>query len=610
MLLKINRNQVLQDLLAQECTQGTKTITIDDSGSKHFIVSGENGETFEVKGSYYLANLLQEIWLGDGQLDTDKVTMKPLQRIDYLMNNHYWHVLTRRMNAENILANLFDEKRSSEQSYLYVPAADREGLAYYRRISEPYTNIEIIELPEPPYHSDLLKQIDEKPGLLALKYDAQTDQPLPYVVPGGRFNEMYGWDSYFIGLGLMAHDQYELARGMLENIAYQIKYYGKMLNANRSYYLTRSQPPFYTPYLAAFYRQYADRLPENWLAEHLAIAIEEYQHVWQNPATHYFADIGLNHYFDEGVGRPKETEAGHFRMILQQFADKLGMNWQDFEREYDSGSLKSPELDIYFQHDRAMRESGHDTTTRLDDVCADTACVDLNAILYRVEVDIAQLLLEYYPQGFEYKGNLYQYDDFFEYAQARYAAMQKYLWNEADGTFYDYNVKTQQQNRFVSATNLFPLWAKACSPIQAKRMVASQLPQLLRAGGIASTAPLSGSHDMERQWDYPYGWAPHQILIWEGLANFGFIDEMHQAVYAWVRTIVRATVEYNGLIPEKFNVEYSSHKTDVEYGNVGAVFDYVPAGGFGWTNASLILGIAKLTAEQRDELNALADSTP
>ena len=114
------------------------------------------------------------------------------------------------------------------------------------------------------------------------------------VVPGGRFNEMYGWDSYFIGLGLMAHDRYDLAKGMLENIAYQIKYYGKMLNANRSYYLTRSQPPFYTPYLSAFYRRYRDRLSESWLDEHLGIAIDEYLNVWMNPQTHLFADIGLN----------------------------------------------------------------------------------------------------------------------------------------------------------------------------------------------------------------------------------------------------------------------------------------------------------------------------
>ncbi len=103
MLLKINRDQVLQDLLAQECTQGTKTITIDDHGKKSFTVQGDNGETFEVKGSYYLANLLQEIWLGNGELNTDNVQMKPLQRIDYLMNTHYWNVLSRRMNAETCL---------------------------------------------------------------------------------------------------------------------------------------------------------------------------------------------------------------------------------------------------------------------------------------------------------------------------------------------------------------------------------------------------------------------------------------------------------------------------------------------------------------------------
>lgn len=608
--MRINREQVLADLLAQECTQGTKTITVDDQGKKSFTVQGDNGETLTVNGTYYLANLLQEVWLGKGELDTDKVWMKPLERVDYLMKTHYWHVLMRRMNAENILANVFDEKRSSDKAYVYVLQADTDGLAYYREITANNPQIEIIPLPAPPFSAELLAQIDEKAGLLALKYDAQTKQPLPYVVPGGRFNEMYGWDSYFIGLGLMAHDQFELARGMLENLAYQIKYYGMMLNANRSYYLTRSQPPFYTPYLSAFYRRYADKLPENWLVEHLGIAIDEYEQVWQNPNTHYFADIGLNHYFDTGIGRPKETEAGHFRIIMQQFADKHGMSVEAFERAYDTGEVKDAELDRYFQHDRAMRESGHDTTTRLDDVCADTACVDLNAILYRVEAEIAQLLLEYYPQGFEHRGKVYQYDDFFEYAEQRYTAMQKYLWNEEDGTFYDYNARTQQQNRLVSATNLLPMWARACNPIQAKRMVETQLPQLLCAGGIASTAKLAQAEGaMERQWDFPYGWAPHQILIWEGLHHFGFENEMHQAVYAWVQMIVRATVEYNGLIPEKFNVVQGSHKTNVEYGNVGAVFDYVPAGGFGWTNASLVLGIAKLTPAQRDELNALADST-
>ena len=606
--MRINQAEVLQSLLAQEDSDGSRTITIDDTGPKHYTVNGEHGKTLEVKGTYYLANLLQEVWLGNGTLDAEKVFMKPLARVDYLMKNHYWQVLSRRMDAQNILATLVDEKRSSDKAYLYVPAADSDGLAYYRRITAAYPQIEIIELPAPPFSAELLAEIDEKPGLLALKYDAQSGEPLPYVVPGGRFNEMYGWDSYFIALGLMAHDQYDLAKGMLENTAYQIKYYGKMLNANRSYYLTRSQPPFYTPYLSAFYRHYAERLSEAWLREHLGIAIDEYQNVWMNPQTHLFADIGLNRYFDEGCGRPKETEPGHFNFILKQYAEQHGVSVEELERAYDAGEIRDSGLDRYFVHDRAMRESGHDTTTRLDDVCADTACVDLNAILYRVETDIAGLMADYFPQGFTHNGTHHTAEAWQEKAAARYEAVQQYLWNEADGTFYDYNVAQQAHNPFVSATNLLPLWAGLCSPSQAERTVKSQLPRLLSAGGIASTAPIgTETKGPERQWDYPYGWAPHQILIWEGLQRYGFENEMHTAAHAWVQMIVRATIEYNGLIPEKFNVEKGSHKTDVEYGNVGAVFEYVPAGGFGWTNASLVLGIAQLTDAQRAELDALAD---
>ena len=340
----------------------------------------------------------------------------------------------------------------------------------------------------------------------------------------------------------------------------------------------------------------------------MGIAIDEYLDVWMNPQTHLFADIGLNRYFDEGRGRPKETETGHFDFILNRFAACHGISAQELEQAYDGGKIQDSELDRYFVHDRAMRESGHDTTTRLDDVCADTACVDLNAILYRVETDIAALLDDYYPQGFTRNGEVHTAAGWREKAQARRRAVQQYLWNEEHGTFYDYNVSRGSQNHFVSATNLFPLWAGLCSREQAEKTVKSQLPALLCRGGIASTAPISAEiSGPERQWDYPYGWAPHQILIWEGLERYGFKEEMQRAAFAWVGMIIRATVEYNGLIPEKFNVEKGSHKTDVEYGNVGAIFDYVPQGGFGWTNASLVLGIARLTDAQKAELNALAD---
>lgn len=608
MKLHTDREATLTALLAQEDTDGSKTITIEDTGPKHFTVRGRDGQTLEVKGTYRLANLLQELWLSkDGEIDSALVELKPLARIDHLMRHHYWATLTRRIDEAGVLKTLTDEKRSSEKQYLYVPEADTESLAYYRRITEKHPNIEVATVPA-TLTPEYLESIEYKPGLLALKVDAETGQPAPYVVPGGRFNEMYGWDSYFIGLGLIAHDQFELARGMLENLAYQIKYYGRMLNANRSYYLSRSQPPFYTPYLRTFLEAYEDRVATDWIREHLGIAISEYENVWMNPRTHLTA-TGLSRYFGEGKGRPKETEPGHFDFELKKYADRHGLDVREFERRYDSGEIIEPELDTYFVHDRSMRESGLDTTTRFDNLCASLACVDLNSILYRVEMDLATLIDLYTGGEFIWRGRTYTAAYWRTQAEKRRQLMKEFLWNEQDGTWYDYNIDTEAQQPFVSASNLLPLWAGAATTEEARRAVASQLPQLLRSGGIASTGPVDKTNQPgpERQWDAPYGWAPHQIMIWEGLKRYGFEAEARQAAFAWLRMLVRAAVEYNGLITEKFNVEKQSHKVNAEYGNVGALFEYVPAGGFGWTNTSFLLGLDYLSAEQKAELDALAD---
>ena len=185
--------------------------------------------------------------------------------------------------------------------------------------------------------------------------------------------------------------------------------------------------------------------------------------------------------------------------------------------------------------------------------------------------------------------------------------MNDYLWHEAEGTFYDFNTVKGAPQPFLSATNLLPLWAGCCTPAQAEKLVRTQLPQLLQVGGIMSAQVCSDAPGPERQWDGPYGWAPHQILIWEGLQRYGYADEAAEAAFAWLKMLVRATVEYNGLITEKFNVQKASHKVDAEYGNVGAAFEYVPAGGFGWTNASFLLGQHYLSEAQKQVLNRLAD---
>lgn len=608
MKLCIDRNATLQALLAQEDTDGSRTITIDDRGPRRFTVHGRDGASLTVSGTYRLGNLLQECWLcTNGQIDSRLINMPPLARMDHLMRHHYWPALTRRTDADGLLHTLADEKRSSKRHYLYVPAEDRAGLAYYRRISAAHKNIEVIALPA-RLDQAAWQRIEQQPGLLALKYDADRDEALPYVVPGGRFNEMYGWDSHFIALGLLEHGQYGLVQAMLENMAYQIRHYGKLLNANRSYYLSRSQPPFYTPCLRALVQAGGAALSTQWLKEHLAMAITEYQQVWMNPATR-LTPTGLSRYFDEAQGRPRETEAGHFDAALRPYAERHGLDIRDFEQRYDRHEIRQPELDAYFIHDRSMRESGLDTTSRLVNCCASLACVDLNSILFRVESDIAWLIDNCFGGKLLLQGQQQSADSWRARAAHRQALMNRYLWDEAEGCFHDYRIDRHARQPFVSASNLLPLWAGCCSPEQAQRLVSGQLPLLMNPGGIASTGPLPLQPGQpKRQWDYPYGWAPHQIMIWEGLARHGYAGLASEAAFAWMQLLVRTAVDHNGLIPEKFDVARATHQIDAEYGNVGTCFEYLPAGGFGWTNSSFLLGLKYLDAAQRSALDRLGDA--
>ncbi|MDO4233011.1 MAG: trehalase family glycosidase, partial [Lautropia sp.] len=336
---------------------------------------------------------------------------------------------------------------------------------------------------------------------------------------------------------------------------------------------------------------------------------------------------------------------GHFDFELKKYADKHGLDVREFERRYDAGEITEPELDAYFVHDRSMRESGLDTTTRFDNCCADLACVDLNSILYRVETDLAALIEQYAEGNFSpastaahaargaghgttskpatsapvgnsasafiantdaiHASTARTAEEFQQRAARRQALMTQYLWNDAEGSWHDYNVRTGKPQPFPNASDLLPLWAGCCTADQAARTVANVLPKLLRKGGIASTAPIANKHaGPDRQWDYPYGWAPHQIMIWEGLKNYGFGQQAGEAAFAWLNMLVRAAVDYNGLITEKFNVEAASHKVDAEYGNVGARFSYIPTGGFGWTNTSFLLGLKYLDDNQKAQLNA------
>ncbi|WP_046743710.1 trehalase family glycosidase [Kordia zhangzhouensis] len=609
MKLEIDVKTTMQALLSSEDTTGSYTITVEDTGSKKFQLIAKDGTVISVFGTYHLGNLLQELAIAQSdEIEIDYIFEEPITRLSRIIKEHHWNVLTRKMDAEGLLKVLEDEKMQGDKLYVYVPESDPIAFDFYQKITKNHQNISLEIIPE-KMTGRYLKTLHENPGILTLSFDKISGESAPFVVPGGRFNEMYGWDSYFIGIGLMIDDEFDVTKGMIDNLEYQIVHYGKILNANRNYYLSRSQPPFFTSFVREFYEKYKNKLSKSWLYQKLTTAIKEYHNVWMRPNLR-LTENKLNRYYGEGTGIPMETEKGHFDFILKKYAKKHEKSIADFTELYRKGVILEPELDLYFIHDRSMRESGHDTTSRLDNCSAHLNTVDLNSLLYKYETDIAYLINTYFDDTLEVNNTIMKSADWEQKAQNRKKAINALLWCETEATYYDYNFVKQTFHKTISVTNLYPLWAGLCNEEQAKKLIKTQLLPLVCKGGVASMLRKkeeNHSEKPERQWDFPYGWAPHQMLTWKGLQTYGYTELCQQLIYRWLWLLLKTTVDYNGLIPEKFNVETCTHKVTAEYGNVGTGFKYISEGGFGWTNASFKLGIALLDARYVKALNDLKD---
>ncbi|OGU37098.1 MAG: trehalase [Ignavibacteria bacterium GWB2_35_6b] len=619
MKLVLNIEENLDKLLLQEDTDRDKKITIEDKGPKKFSVKTVDGNTVEISGTYFLSNFLQELILEKEQrkeiaeINTDKIFEKPVDRINRMIKDYYWDGLTRRIDAAGLKKILIDTKSESKEYFLYVPYNDETAHEYYQKVAEDIKeiNIAVVKLPKeitPKY----VYNINNKPGILSLaltKNKKHEIEGVPFVVPGGRFNEMYGWDSYFESLGLIIDGRADLAKAMADNFIYEIEHYGKILNANRTYYLTRSQPPFLTSLAQAVYK----KLPKNnesreWLSKLLNSCIKEYKTVWMS--KYKLTENGLSRYYGTGIGLAPETEETQFDTLLKPFAEKAGLPLRDYHKKYLKREIIEPEIEEFIKHDRSIRESGHDTSYRLDKVSAHLNTVDLNSLLYKYEIDIAEIIKNEFDNYFvSYEGVIESSEVWLKKSEERKSLINKLMWNEKKGFFFDYNFVKKEQTGFESATAFYPMWAKFATQEQADLLVKKVLPLLEFAGGVAGSskesAGIINEEREQKQWDYPNGWAPHQILIWEGLKNYGYNKIAERLVYKWLYVILKNAVDYNGTIPEKYDVVSCTHKVFAEYGNVGTEFDYISREGFGWMNASFKVGLTFLNDELKNSLNEL-----
>jgi alpha,alpha-trehalase len=608
--LQINISQTISRLLLQEDTDNDKRITIEDKGLKRFVLNSGLEEVV-VEGTYFLSNLLQELVLAQENnqsfIDTRKVFELPANRIARMIKDYFWKGLTRTLDEDGLEKLLVDSKSKAQKSIIYVPFTDDFAFGYYKKLASKF-NLKVVQLLEiisPRYVSS----INDEGGILslALKEEDGKIAGLPFAVPGARFNEMYGWDSYFENIGLLIDGKLDLAKSMVDNFSYQITHYGKILNANRSYYLTRTQPPFFSSMIREVYQDMPKK-DFNWLKITLSIAIKEYETVWMETGKR-LTENGLNRYFAQGIGLPPETEAGHYDAILKPFAEAENTTIAKYEKLYYERKISNPDLDAYFVHDRSVRESGHDTSYRLEGICADLNVVELNAMLYKYETDFAEIISLYFGNSFECGNKIYNKEYWNEKAVNRKILMNQLLWNEEESCFFDYNFKTQKQHIFLSATSFFPLWAKMATQEQAHQMIQNALPKLIFYGGIAGCSEealkKNTENQMQRQWDFPNGWPPHQMIIWQGLLHYGYERLAQELIYKWLFIITKNACDYNGTIPEKYDVVTGSHKVFAEYGNQGTDFEYISREGFGWMNASFQLGMQLLNNNLKKELNKL-----
>lgn len=630
-------------LVAQEDTDGDKKITIHDRTTP-FTIHNQSGDPARTLTNFYqMSVLLQELKRADDRhtkettMDNFQLDESAVDRTHRFIKDHFWNALTRRIDAAHLDQVVTDSKATAKYDYIYVPAADEAAVKYFQSIGnsnfakQRTPELKVVLLPAPEkITGEFVRNLDGAHGLLSLALATNADGTIsgvPYVVPGGRFNELYCWDSYFIVLGLLQDHRNDLARGMADNLLYEIQYYGKIPNANRTYYLTRSQPPFLTSIIRAVYD--SGTVNKGWLAAALKIAASEYQNVWLGKDR--LVKIGhseLSRYYDSGNGPCPEVEPGHYDEKIQPWRDQVKpenpdlpltpyrfLNEYLFAGKYADLKAAGMTLDQFFKHDRAVRESGHDTTHRFDDHTADFVTVDLNSLLYKYETDFATLLENEFAGKLHALGNDYGDASFWrQRAAARKQAMLALMWDDQRGFFFDYDFANHRRSTYISATGLCPLWAEmldANDPVElerAQRTAAFACEKLEQPAGLSATAKESVAsarrHDA-RQWDYPYGWAPHQMLAWRGLKNYGLDADAGRLAYRWLYTLVRNAHDYNGVIPEKYNVVTGSHEVFVEYGNVGTKFAYIATEGFGWMNASFEVGMNYLSPAQLADLRAL-----
>jgi alpha,alpha-trehalase len=381
--------------------------------------------------------------------------------------------------------------------------------------------------------------------------------PHPYVVPGGRFRELYYWDSYFTMLGLEADGQHDLALDMLKDFAFEIDCYGHVLNGNRTYYLSRSQPPFFSLIVDLI----AEREGEGSYSTYLPELQAEHEY-WMDGST---------------VLAPGQS---YRRVVRLSDGTLLNRYWDDRAEPRDESYREDVETALAHRRDpadlyrniRAAAESGWDFSSRwladghnMSSIrTVSLIPVDLNCLMAHLEQTLAE--------AYRIAGHAERSTQFQELANRRETAIRRLMWSEQLLMFADYDWEKSKIVGQLTSAGLFPLFFRIATEQQAKMVAQTVRDKMLSFGGLITTLVESG-----QQWDQPNGWAP---LQWVGVIGLRNYDEAQLAEIIAQRWSCVTTANYQVFrtLLEKYNL------VDERPGGGG---EYPLQIGFGWTNGVL-----------------------
>lgn len=441
-------------------------------------------------------------------------------------------------------------------AYRREQPADRDALRRFvlREFVLPSTPapIKIPPLPLRAHIAALWPHLTRQP-LVAPRDGSALSLPYRYVVPGGRFREIYYWDSYFTMLGLVRDGHLADATAMVDNFADMLRRYGHVPNGSRSYYLSRSQPPFLYLMVGllsadkpAAYARYLDALR----TEH---------RFWMAGATSLHPGTASEH-----VVRLKDGA------LLNRYWDSRSTPREEayVEDIRLAATAQRPPAAVY-RDIRAAAESGWDFSSRwfadgrrfATIRTTSLAPVDLNSLMFGMEQAISAGCARQRDHACERA--------FAQQAARRARAIAGHLWNPAVGVYEDLNWQSDSRTGQVTAATLMPLFVGLATPDEAKQVAATVTARLLRPGGLATTTRAT-----QQQWDEPNGWAPLQWIAVAGLDRYGERDLAQTIAIRWVTT-VSGVFACTGRLVEKY---------DVDTGSAGGGGEYPVQDGFGWTN--------------------------